>query len=98
MLNMFRNMWLEYKINFYEYANHVIYFFQHIPLIGKKIKDKLYSLDDYKMAFGILGFIISLINRFFKILAPLIVYLSGILAYKLILNNKFNNCVIAYSK
>ena len=88
MLNMFRNMWLEYKINFYEYANHVIYFFQHIPLIGKKIKDKLYSLDDYKMAFGILGFIISLINRFFKILAPLIVYLSGILAYKLILNNK----------
>ena len=95
MLNMFKNMWLEYKIDFYEGANHVIYFFQHIPLIGKKIKDKLYSLDDLKMAFGVLGFIVALVNTFFKILGPLIFYLCGIITYKLTLNHKLT---FAYGK
>lgn len=82
MRSMFRNMWLEYKFGFYEGANHVIYFFQHIPLIGKKIKDKLYSYDDIKMGLGILGFILSLVKRFFKIFIPLAIYLVGILIYK----------------
>jgi hypothetical protein len=55
-----------YKVSFAQNANALIFFLKRIPLLGKKIPEKLYKHTQAKFALGILSEILGLLKGFIK--------------------------------
>ena len=66
MNSMLETIIISFKFSFAENANNTIYVLKRIPLIGKKIPDRLYKATNWKLALGILGEIMAVIGGFFK--------------------------------
>lgn len=63
MLNIFLSY---FKVTFAISANTFIYFLKRIPLLGKKIPDKLYKETEIKIILGVMGTIFRMFLGFFK--------------------------------
>lgn len=63
MLSTFIN---SYKVSFVEDANVLIHFLKRIPLIGKKIPDKLYGQTDTKLIIGVIRQVLNVIGQFIR--------------------------------
>ncbi|MBL4936520.1 hypothetical protein JK636_12205 [Clostridium sp. YIM B02515] len=63
---MYRTFINSFKVSFAEGANQFIYFLKRIPLIGKKIPEKLYKKTDAKLTIGIISQVLGLFGGFFR--------------------------------
>ncbi|MBU5484543.1 hypothetical protein KQI86_09390 [Clostridium sp. MSJ-11] len=55
-----------FKVSFAENANIFIYFLKRIPVIGKRIPEKLYKQTRAKIVFGIIKEILGIVSNFFR--------------------------------
>lgn len=63
---MIRTFVNSFKVSFAESANQFIYFLKRIPIIGKKVPDKVYRQTDAKLIIGIIREIIGVLTGFIK--------------------------------
>ncbi|ERI91671.1 hypothetical protein HMPREF1982_03055 [Clostridiales bacterium oral taxon 876 str. F0540] len=63
---MYRTFINSFKVTFAEGANQFIYFLKRIPLVGRKVPDKLYEKTDAKLTIGIISQILGLFSGFFR--------------------------------
>lgn len=63
---MIRTFINSYKVSYAEGANQFIYFLKRIPLLGKKVPEKLYKKTDIKLILGAIWEILRLFGGFFK--------------------------------
>lgn len=63
---MYRTFINSFKVSFAEGANQFIYFLKRIPLIGRKIPEKLYKKTNAKLTIGIISQILGLFGGFFR--------------------------------
>ncbi|QAA33146.1 hypothetical protein [Clostridium manihotivorum] len=63
MLKTFIN---SFNVSFAQNANSFIFFLKRLPLVGKKIPDRLYKETGIKTFFGVLNTILKFIGGFFK--------------------------------
>lgn len=63
---MFRAFVNSFKVSFTQNANITIYFLKRLPLVGKKIPEKLYKQTKAKIILGIISGLWGLLGEFFK--------------------------------